>query len=175
MTRSGGQLAVAHRTQFPAQCLLGDADPEFLPDPLAQVDQPPAHNAINRRGRAAFDRRPQRRAVCLVQLRRLAGRLAGDQPVRTMGVELDHPSSNDLQCHPADRRRLGPPRPVIDSGQGRRVCAASFVPLAMARRRGASKSARNGIGMANRLRSPLLNQIRAVPGIPQRHALRDSV
>ena len=121
MTRSGGQLAVAHRTQFPAQCLLGDADPEFLPDPLAQVDQPPAHNAINRRGRAAFDRRPQRRAVCLVQLRRLAGRLAGDQPVRTMGVELDHPSSNDLQCHPADRRRLGPPRPVIDSGQGQKT------------------------------------------------------
>src|SRR5437899_1889741 len=49
MTRSGRQLAVAHRTQFPAQRLLGDADPEFLPDPLAQIDQPPAHNAINRR------------------------------------------------------------------------------------------------------------------------------
>ena len=62
--------------------------------------------------RADFDRRPQRRAVCLVQLRRLAGRLAGDQPVRTMGVELDHPIPNDLQCHPADRRRLGPPRTV---------------------------------------------------------------
>src|SRR5205814_7558603 len=26
-----------------------DADPEFLPDPLAQIDQPPAHDTINRR------------------------------------------------------------------------------------------------------------------------------
>jgi hypothetical protein len=53
MTRSGGQLAVAHGAQFPAQRLLGDADPELLPDPLAQIDQPPAHHAINRRGRAS--------------------------------------------------------------------------------------------------------------------------
>ena len=66
--------------------------------------------------------------------------------------------------------------PVIDSGQGRRrrVCAASFVPLAIARRRGALKSARNGIGMANLLRSPLLNQIRVVPGIPQRVTLSET-
>jgi hypothetical protein len=65
---SGGQLAVAHRTEFPAQRLLGDADPEFFPDPLAQIDQPPAHDAINRRGRAGFDYRFQRRAMCLGQL-----------------------------------------------------------------------------------------------------------
>ncbi len=108
MTRSGGQLAVAHGAQFPAQRLLGDADPEFLPDPLAQIDQPPAHNAINRRSRTAFDRRPQRRAVCLAQLRRLARRLAGDQPVRTMGVELDHPIPNDLQCSASPRHRRRP-------------------------------------------------------------------
>src|ERR1700730_3830851 len=44
----------------------------------------------------------------------------------------------------------------------------------MVRRRGASKSARNGIGMANLLRSPLLNQIRAVPGIPQRVTLSET-
>jgi hypothetical protein len=39
---------------LPAQRLLGDADPEFRPDPLAQIDQSPAHDAINRRGRVAF-------------------------------------------------------------------------------------------------------------------------
>src|SRR5260370_11656927 len=55
--------------------------------------------------------------MCVVQLRWLAGSLAVDQPVRTMDIELDHPIPNDLQCHPADRRRLGPPRPVIDGGQ----------------------------------------------------------
>ncbi len=81
MTRAGGQLAVAHGTQFAAQGLLGDADPEFLPDPLAQIDQPPAHDTINRRDRAAFDRRLQRRAMGVVQLRGLAGRLAVDQPI----------------------------------------------------------------------------------------------
>src|SRR5437762_589423 len=44
----------------------------------------------------------------------------------------------------------------------------------MARRRSASKSARNGIGMANLLRSPLLNQIRAVPRIPPRVTLSET-
>ena len=73
MTRAGGQLAVAHGTQFPAQGLLGDANPEFLPHPLTQIDQPPTHDAINRRDRAAFDHRLQRRAMGVVQLRRLAG------------------------------------------------------------------------------------------------------
>src|SRR6266480_5791848 len=63
----------------------------------------------------------QRRAMCLGQLRRLAGRLAGDQPIKTSGVELHHPIPNDLQCHSADRRRLGPPRPVIDGGQGQKT------------------------------------------------------
>jgi hypothetical protein len=38
MTRAGGQLAVTHGTQFPAQGLLGNADPELLPDPVAQID-----------------------------------------------------------------------------------------------------------------------------------------
>jgi hypothetical protein len=168
MTRAGGQLAVAHGTQFPAHRLLGDAELEFLPDPLAQIDQPPAHDASNRRGRAAFDHCLQRGAMGLVQLRRLAGRLAVDQPVRTMGVELHHPIPDDLQGHPADRRRLGSLRPVIDRGQGQKT----------ARLRGILRTPGNG-AQARRIKiTPqpdrhgeppwfaTLNQIRAVMGIP---------
>ena len=47
-----------------------------------------------------------------VQTRRLSGRLAINQPFRSMGVELHHPIANDLERHPADLRRLGPARAV---------------------------------------------------------------
>jgi hypothetical protein len=35
-----------------------------------------------------------------VQTRRLSGRLAINQPLWSMGVELDHPIANDLERHP---------------------------------------------------------------------------
>ena len=176
VTRSGGQLAVAHGTEFPAQGLLGDADPEFLPDPLAQINQSPAHDAINRRGRAAFDHRFQRRAMCLGQLRWLPGRLAVDQPIRTMGVELHHPIPNDLQCYPADRRRLGSPRPVIDGGQGQktaRLCRILRTPGngAQARRIKISPQ-RDRHGEPPSFAT--LNQICAASGIPQRVTLSET-
>src|SRR5262249_31260112 len=53
--RSGRELAVAHGAQLPAERLLGDRDAEFLEDPLRQIDQPPAHHAMDRRDRAALD------------------------------------------------------------------------------------------------------------------------
>ena len=71
MARAGGELAIAHGAQFPAQGLLGDGDAEFLPDPLAQIDQPPAHHAMNRRDRAALDHLRKRCAMGVVELRRV--------------------------------------------------------------------------------------------------------
>src|SRR6266851_5226374 len=91
------QLAQAEGAQFAAERLLADRNTEFLPDPLAQIDQPPAHDAINRRGRVAFDHRFQRRAMCLVQLRRLPGRPAGDQPVRTSSTSLRPRAPGSMQ------------------------------------------------------------------------------
>jgi len=55
VARSGREFAVAHSAQLPAERLLGDRDAEFLEDPLRQIDQPPAHHAMDRRDRAALD------------------------------------------------------------------------------------------------------------------------
>ena len=46
MTRPGGELPVAHGAKLSAQGLLGDADPKLLPQPLAQIDKPPAYDAV---------------------------------------------------------------------------------------------------------------------------------
>ena len=79
MARPGRQLAIAHGTQFPAQRLPRQRDLEPVAQPLAQIDQPPAHHPVHRRDRAALDRRRQRRAMGVVQARWLAGGLAVDQ------------------------------------------------------------------------------------------------
>ena len=117
MTGTSRELTISHGAQFPAQCLLGDDDAEFLEDPLAEVDDPPAHDAMHGRDRAALEYRGERGSVRAVQTRRLSGRLAINQPFRPMGVELHHPIANDLERHPADLRRLGPTRAVVNRRQ----------------------------------------------------------
>ena len=117
MPRAGRELAIAHRAQLAAERLLGDADPELLAHPLAQIDQPPAHHAVDRRDRPALDDRGQGRPLRVVQARRLARRLAVDQAVRAVGIELQHPVAHGLQRHAADPRRLGPGGAVVDLRQ----------------------------------------------------------
>jgi hypothetical protein len=117
MARTGRELAIVHGPQLARQGLLGDRDAELFPDPLDEVDQPPAHHAVDRRDRARIDPGHQGRAMRIGELGRLAGRLAVDQPVRAMGVELHHPVAHDLHRDPADPGRLGAGRPLIDRGQ----------------------------------------------------------
>ena len=64
MTGTSRELTISHGAQFPAQCLLGDDDAEFLEDPLAEVDDPPAHDAMHGRGsgRSRVSRRARRGA-----------------------------------------------------------------------------------------------------------------
>ena len=91
MARAGRELAITHLAQLAAQRLRGDDDPEFLPNPLAQINDPPPHHPMNGRKRAALKDRLQRGAAPIVQPRRLSWRFAVDQPVRSLGVELEHP------------------------------------------------------------------------------------
>jgi hypothetical protein len=56
--------------------------------------------------------------VRIVQPRSLSGRLAVDQAVRPMGVELENPIPNDLKRHPADLRRFGARRAFVNRRQG---------------------------------------------------------
>ncbi len=62
-----GQLAELHRTQFPTEGLLGDRHLERVVEPLAQIDNPPAHYAMDRRGRSALDDRGECGAMLTVQ------------------------------------------------------------------------------------------------------------
>ena len=57
MTGTSRELTISHGAQFPAQCLLGDDDTEFLEDPLAEIDDAPTHDPVNRRDRAALEYR----------------------------------------------------------------------------------------------------------------------
>ena len=65
------KLAIAHLAQHAAECLLGDDDAEFLENPLPEIDDPPAHDPMNRRDRPALDDRRERRAIRLVEPRLL--------------------------------------------------------------------------------------------------------
>ena len=85
--------------------------------PLSQIDQPPAHDAMDRRRRPLFNHFHQRRAVRVIELWRLAGGLPIDQAVGAMGVELHHPIAHDLQRHIADLCRLGAHGAVINRSE----------------------------------------------------------
>ena len=130
MARPGGELAAAQPPQLAAQRLGADRDAELLPNPLRQVDQPPAHHAVDGRDRAALDHLRQRLPLGRPQLRRRAGRLAVDQPRGPLGVEAQHPVPHDLQRHAADLGRLAARPPVMDRRQGRQPTRLRCVPRA---------------------------------------------
>ena len=72
------------------------ADPVFVPDPLAEIDDPPAHHGVHRGDRRMLDHRRKRGAMPCVQEPPRPRRLAVDQPVRPFGVEAHHPVPDDL-------------------------------------------------------------------------------
>src|SRR5450759_4000307 len=53
---------------------LGDRDTELLVYPLRKIDQPPAHDTVDRRDRAALDHPHNRLALHIIELRGLAWR-----------------------------------------------------------------------------------------------------
>ncbi len=98
--------------------MLRASNTELLPQPLAEIAQPPAHHAMDRRDRAAVDLRGQCLAMRLGQPRRRARRLAVAQPIRPLGVEPRHPVPRTLQRDVAEPRRLRAPATIVDRRQG---------------------------------------------------------
>src|SRR6476619_1443528 len=117
MARPARTLSIVHRPQLAAQRLLGDRDAELLPQPSHQIDQTPAHHAVDSRDRASLELRLECGSMRVVEPGGLTGRLAVDQPVGTTLVEFHHPVPHDLQPNPADPGRLGARSPVINRGQ----------------------------------------------------------
>ena len=118
---------VARAARALGYVVTGDADPKLLPQPLAEIDEPPALDPVHRSDRSGLDHRDQRRAVRVVQPTRLAGRLAVDQAVGSLGIELQHPIANDLKCHATDLGSLGPRRPIIDCSQRQKAARLSGI------------------------------------------------
>src|SRR6202165_200474 len=106
MPGPGRQLAQLQGAQFAAQRLLTDRNAEFLEDPLRQVDQPPAHHAVNRRDRAALDDLQQRLPVRLGEQRPCARALSIPQPPPPLGREGQPPGPPPPPPNP---RRSSPP------------------------------------------------------------------
>ena len=113
-----GQLAIAQRQHGTAQGLLGDRHPELLPEPLDQIDEPPAHHPVDGRDRALIEARHQGRSMRLGEPRGLAGWLVVDQTTRALRVERQDPVADDLQRDPADPGCLGSGGTLIDRRQG---------------------------------------------------------
>ena len=141
-----------------SRALFGDRDAEFLENPLRQIDQPPAHHAMDRRNRATLDHLGDGLTLEVIELGRLPRRLAVHESVRPARVEVQHPVPDDLKPDAADLGRLGARRTVIDRRKRQKPpgLRAIFVFFAKPRSCDASKSWRNGIGadMTNLLGSP---------------------
>jgi len=117
MARTGRELAIAQSPQLPAQGLLRDREAELLPEPLDQIDQAPAHHAVDGRNGPLLDDGLQGLSVLLREPRRGARRSAGEEALRSFGVEAQHPIAHDLQRHTANLRCLGAGSSIIDRRQ----------------------------------------------------------
>ena len=122
MTGTSRELTISHGVRNSwSQCLLGDDDAEFLEDPLAEVDDPPAHDAsVHGRDRAALEYRGERGAVRAVQIPTVAVRAACNQSAASSGpwaLNFITQSRTIWSVTPPIFRRLGPARAFVNRRQ----------------------------------------------------------
>jgi hypothetical protein len=67
MAWPGGKFAVTHGVQLSAHRLGSDVDAKLLKDPLAQIDEPPAHDAVDGRHWSTLDHPRERRPVFILE------------------------------------------------------------------------------------------------------------
>ena len=128
MARPRRQFAVAHGAQLPAQGRLGDADAELFPNPLRQIDQSPANDAVHGRDRAVLDDRHQGLTLRIIQLRWLAGSLAVDEPIRSPGVEPQRPVANGLQANVANPGGITASAAIVNLRQRQKPARMPGIP-----------------------------------------------
>ena len=117
MARTGRDFATAHLAQLAAHGLFSDGDAKFLEHPLAKIDDPPTHDAMDRRRRTLLDHPREHGAALVVEPARLSGRLAFDEAVRANDVEAQNSAAHDLKSDPGDLRRLATCRAIVDRSE----------------------------------------------------------
>ena len=120
MTLARRELSEPHGAHLAAHCLFAQGDAVFLVQPLREIAEAPAHDAVDGRNGTGFDQILQRTALRVVQFCRMTRRLAVDETVRPFSVEPQDPVPNRLQRNIANLCRLA----------SRRAC-----PLSPRRRR----------------------------------------
>jgi len=93
-------------TPLMPQRLLADRDFELVPQPLGQIDNPPAYHAMGGRDRPGFDDFRQRAAVSIIEDRRRAR--------RALRIKTNHPIAHNLPRHAADKRSIAAAATVQD-------------------------------------------------------------
>ena len=131
MARAGRELAIVHGPQLARQCLFGDRDPELLPEPLDQIDQAPAHHAVDGRNGTPIDDGLQSLSVLIGEPRRSPWCPAGPEALRSPRVEAQHPIAHDLQRHTANLSRFGPGGPIVDRRQSQKAPGLIGIPRAL--------------------------------------------
>lgn len=108
------QLAVASVAKLAAQGLLADGQIELAPDPLHQVDKPPAHHAVRGRDRPSLDDADKRTTLPIAQQRFRVWRIAIDKNIGTRARLTALPVPNDLKADAAKASRFAPAMAVLD-------------------------------------------------------------
>ena len=132
---------------------------ELLPDPLGEIDQPPADHPMSRRDRPALDNPGQRSALPIVEFGRMARRLAVNQPSRYLGMEPQHPIPDHLQPDTADPRRIRTRAAIINLGQGEKAAA----PCRILRSLGQSPQTRTIKVSRKAIAAPMANLLACSP------------
>jgi hypothetical protein len=118
---AGGDLAQAERPHLAAEGLLGDREAVFLEQPLGQIDQALADHAMDRGRGACLHHAQELLTLLVVELRRLAWRLAVDQPGRACGVEAQNPITQGLQPNTTNPSCLATSAAFVDLGQSQQA------------------------------------------------------
>ncbi len=117
VARPRGKLDVAQSLQLAPHRRYVERHRKLLIEPLNQVDQPPANDAVDRRDRALLDHLHKRPALGIGEDRALAGSLAVEQAVRAARVEPQDPVSHNLKGHAPDPGSLAPAAPIVNLSQ----------------------------------------------------------
>jgi hypothetical protein len=73
---------------------------------LREIDQPPAHDSMDRRGRTGLDHGDERPPLLVIELRGMSGRLAVDEAVRPPEIEPQDPIANGLKPYAPEPSRV---------------------------------------------------------------------
>ena len=121
VARPRGELHVAQLLQLPADIGLVERDGKFVMEPLDEIDQPPANNPMDRRGRAALDNIDQCLALRIVEPRTRLRGLAIEQAVGATGIEPQHPVPHNLKSDTTDPRGRTPAPAIVNLGQSQKA------------------------------------------------------